>query len=569
MKLTMLFIISIIVPVLIIIWAMPSYFHSLISEDTTALTEGTLTTLSGNLETYLEDLERLTVAPYWSAEVMQALKVKASETSETELYTKYLTEKSLTGTLPIFLKNTRKDILGTILLPFDGSAYVTSLTNANEATENFPFTKQDWYKKALEADGRVSFISVHPQDYLKYRTTTQVFSVARLIKDPDSSQPLAVIMADADTVVLERIVRDIRFNVSSIIAIYDDNEKLIYSTHPLSKELEEKAILEGPNGQTVDSYVVVSKQISTAKWTVVVLLSNTELKEKVRWMYAAGALFAGGGIVLTLLVFFVLSSAIIKPFKEMILVMRRVQRGDLKTRFSFRGRDEISELGAAFNTMIDQLGDLIDSEYKAVLSKRNAEYRALQSQIQPHFLYNTLNGFIGLNRMGDRKLLEKAIFSLSSMLRYILEHNDWTTLGEELQFLRQYGELQQIRFSDKLTVYIQSDSDVHGIRLPKLLLQPLVENAIIHGIEPMDRHCLLRIESHWLRASDREMLEIVIADNGMGFLQDKVNEKVDIGMANVRERLHLAYEHAELSIYSKPLEGTTITIHIPVQGGTL
>ncbi|NOU94273.1 HAMP domain-containing protein [Paenibacillus sp. LMG 31456] len=565
MRLSILFFLTLIVPLFIIVFVMPSYYQRLITTDTTTLTESSLTSLTHNIETYLEDLERLTVTPYWSEEVMRALKVKANGQYETtDAYSQFLTDKALNVTLPNFLKNPRNDILGTILLSYDGSVYVTSAFK-NEPVDNYPFTEQGWYKQAVEADGKVSFISAHAQDYLKKPTITQVFSVARLIKDPDSKQPLAVMKADADTIILEKIANDIRFNVNSIVAIFDEQHHLIYSTASLPLELQQKLIFPAPNGQTIDDYVVVSKNVTQANWNIVVLLDNSELKAKLEGIYMVGLLLAGGGIVLTLLVFFTLSRWIVKPFREMTFVMKRVQKGELHTRFAVRGKDEVAELGKALNTMIDQLKELIDSEYKAVLNQRDAEYRALQSQIQPHFLYNTLNGFIGLNRMGDRRLLEKSILSLSGMLRYILEHNDWSTVAEEMLFLKKYGELQQLRFQDRLTLDIYTDPATNNYLLPKLLLQPLVENAIIHGVEPLNRPCTLVMSCIVDHAQDIEALIITIKDDGAGFASHRVDESIAVGLANVRNRLQLAYEHATFHIWSEINQGTHVTITIPLR----
>jgi two-component system sensor histidine kinase YesM len=560
MRLAILFMLTLIVPVVTIVYIMPSYYHALLTRDTTQLTESVLIALTKNIGMYLEDLERLAVSPYMSEEVMRALKGKSNPQYGIEdLYTQYETEKALSVTLPTFLRNNRKDILGTILLPFDDSVYVTSVFSLNGPVEDFPYKEQEWYLEALEADGRVAFIGVHPQDYLKIPSPSEVFSVARLIKDPDTGKPLAVMMADADTKIFADIVRDIPFNVSSIIAILDQNDQLIYASGPLpngtARQLSKQI-------HTSDPYVIVSRSVPSAGWRVVVYLSNAELKERFHGIYLFGALLAGGGLLLTGLLFFVLSIWIINPFKEIILVMRKVQKGEMRARVAIRGKDEIAELGQAFNTMIAQLNDVIESEYKVALSLRNAEYRALQSQIQPHFLYNTLNGFIALNRIGERKLLEKSIVSLSEMLRYILKSDLWSSIGDEIQFLRKYCEIQQLRFQDKMGLVFQTDPATEAFQMPKLLLQPIVENAIIHGIEPMDRPCTLRIESRYNET--RTHIIIRVTDDGKGFDTTGEVDAEDIGLANVRRRLHLMLPEAVMAVESRPGAGTTVTFLIPL-----
>lgn len=569
-KLTILYLLTLSVPVVIITYILPSYYQDLIKHETENLTEGTLTAVTRNIETYLDDLERLTKTPYLNDDVMGAIKLKASKRYDSaDNYTRLVADRALSSTLPNFLQNTRQDILGTILLPFDGSVFVTSIRNLTGPVPGYPFTSQSWYKKALVADGKVAFISAHSQDYLTNPAGTQVFSVARMIKDPDSLQPIAVIMADADAVILKKILDDVNFNVSSVVTVLDDQGQLLYSTRSLAPEILKQATTSSTtNNSSQNSYTVISRTIQPAEWKVVVLLSNAELASKSRWVYLVGILFAIGGLVLTLLLFAVLSYWIVNPFARMKEVMRKVQRGDLTVRFINSGQDEIAQLGNALNTMLARFEELIEREYKAVLGQRNAEYLALQSQIQPHFLYNTLNGFIGLNRIGDRQTLEKAILSLSSLLRYILEQTDWVTLQDEFLFLQRYCELQQLRFQERLQVNFHYDEAVAAFRLPKLLLQPLVENAIIHGVEPLDRVCTLKVTAEVNPPSSKEVkldssLFITVEDDGVGFNLHKLAKATSLGLSNVSERLKVAYPEASLHITSSSERGTQVVIEIP------
>ncbi len=222
-----------------------------------------------------------------------------------------------------------------------------------------------------------------------------------------------------------------------------------------------------------------------------------------------------------------------------------------------------------FCTFGDYAALILDNfyKYKELLERREAEYQALQSQIQPHFLYNLLNGLIGLNRMGERDSLEKAIFSLRGMLRYTLEQGHWTTVQEELRFVEEYCALQQLRFQERLTVAIRCDETVAARRLPKLILQPLVENAIIHGIEPLGSPGKLVVEARRIRRNGSAALEISIVDNGLGFEAGTGLEGRHIGLANVKERLRISCPQASLSIDSRPGRGTRVTLELPQEGG--
>jgi two-component system sensor histidine kinase YesM len=281
-------------------------------------------------------------------------------------------------------------------------------------------------------------------------------------------------------------------------------------------------------------------------------------------MYITGILFAVSGLALTFLLFFILSRWVGRPFQEMTTVMRQVQTGNLGARFQVSGNHgEIAELGKALNNMIERLNELIEREYKAVINQRNAEYRALQSQIQPHFIYNTLNSFLGLNRLNDMVGLEKAILALSGMLHYILEGEDWVALNEEITFIQHYCELQSLRFRDRLTSQIRCDQHAQEIKIPKLLLQPLVENAMIHGIEPAGRPCTMTVDVELFRQDSRSYVCIIIQDDGQGFDSQVLDEKKGLGLTNVRERLRIAFPEGNISVSSQVNFGTKAIIKFP------
>ncbi|TDF89804.1 cache domain-containing sensor histidine kinase [Paenibacillus piri] len=563
----MLYTLTILLPVIIIAFVMPSYYVKIITAETEKLTDATLVGLTENIQTYLDDLERVTVSPYTNNEVMNSLKQKARGfNSPPDNYSKYKADYTLYHTLPSLLVNLRKDILGTLLVAIDGSVYYNdSSSQLTEIRSDYPYKEQSWYHQAIAANGRVSFVNVHPQDYLKLTTVPNVFSVARLIKDPDSKQPLAVIMADADTIILDRIVRQVSVNVNSIVTITDKDQKLIYSNTRLSQEVLNQ-FLKNPTNIDLNqqSYVAVSREIPTSSWKITVWLSKAELASKVYWMHLIGAIFAAGGVVLAFFLFFAYSRNLLKPFKEMIGVMRQVQLGNMNKRFSFRGQDEIAQLGNALNRMISQLDELITNEYLNKLKLRNAEFRALQSQVNPHFLYNTLNAFVSLNRKGEHALLERAILSLSGMLRFFLTSNDSCSLEEEFSSIQKYGELMSMRFSDRLEIAITIDPQLAPFRIPKLLLQPLVENAIIHGVEPCENPCRVEVSAELLPGiNGNESFAIRIADNGIGFNTSEQIGDQHIGLSNVKERLELAFpDKHEFKLESSLGRGTTITIII-------
>lgn len=202
------------------------------------------------------------------------------------------------------------------------------------------------------------------------------------------------------------------------------------------------------------------------------------------------------------------------------------------------------------------------AQYAELVERRSAEYQALQSQVRPHFLYNVLSGFAALNRAGDVASLERSILALKDLLRYTVDHGGQASVAEELAFCRRYCELQGMRFQDRLSWEISCDERAAGLRLPKLLLQPLVENAVIHGIEPGGERGRVRVSARVEDEGQRgTTLLLSVEDDGAGF--DPETAEKGVGTANVERRLSLSFPRARMGVWSAPGRGTRIEIRIP------
>lgn len=325
-KLILLYILIMVIPMVLIVFVMPGYYRNVIAERTMKLTESTLYVLTQNVETYLEELERMTISPYYSDDVMWALKYKQqyAQTGQPDPALLILMNKSLNQTLHNFIRLTRKDILGTLLITSDGTMYVKS-NSVTEPVDGYPYQDQGWYQQALAADGKAVFISSHSQDYLKQPSAERVFSVARMIKDPDTRKPLAFIMADASTRAFEEIANQENFSIQTNIVILDEYNNPIYLSNAVTPEMlaqltNEPEYIEGSN----ERFLQISKTIPAANWKIFMLMSYTEIEKQFRWLYWAGGAFAIGGTVVTFTVFWLLTRWIIHPFKKMVHIMKTV-----------------------------------------------------------------------------------------------------------------------------------------------------------------------------------------------------------------------------------------------------
>ena len=375
---------------------------------------------------------------------------------------------------------------------------------------------------------------------------------------------MGVILLDINTKELGKIFEDVKFDVSSCVTLTDEGGSLIYSSLPLSQEItgqlgQNKQILKDRDME----YITYSCPVERSEWRMNILLSNTEIQKKLRGILYFDLLYAMGVSFAIFIIFLIISRKITNPFIKITEVLKNVKKGDLNARVNIRGKDEVAEVAMALDDMLNQICNLIDSEYKAVLSKRNAEYSALQSQINPHFLFNTLNGFIALNRMGKNQQLDNAIRDLTSMMRYSLDNrNGWATIAEEFDFVERYCNLQKMRFEERLSFEMYYDENVSRYKIPRLLLQPLVENSVIHGIEKNSRNGTVEMRASLMEKCGQKYIEILIMDDGSGFDVETLQNDSSVGLANVKERLTFSYPSAVFSIASKIGEGTVVKIEI-------
>ncbi len=216
-----------------------------------------------------------------------------------------------------------------------------------------------------------------------------------------------------------------------------------------------------------------------------------------------------------------------------------------------------------------------DASFEANVEQTLAVIEALQAQIRPHFLYNILTSIMALNRMGESKRLEEAVIALKDMLRYTLEPGQWTKVADEFTFLEKYCELQKLRYGARFDFSIEVAPECEEARIPKLIVQPLVENAFIHGIEPQKSDGHLSVSCAIMESN----LVIRVADNGPGCEHSKLEELASleteeasphaqgsrVGLGNVRRRLNLVYKEAALSFESAQDSGFAASITIPLK----
>lgn len=276
--------------------------------------------------------------------------------------------------------------------------------------------------------------------------------------------------------------------------------------------------------------------------------------------------------ILIIAMLYIFIRHLVAPVKKLHKSMTLVRDGDLSVRVDITTRDEIGELSEQFNRMIERINKLMTDKLFEQGEKRKAEIKALQAQIHPHFLYNALASVRGLMMTGDLPQADQALLSLVHILKNMLSDiHETVTLRQELMLLKEYIKLQQLSFSSPFQVEFKVQDDLNTVRIPKLLLQPLVENAILHGLKPS------RKPDKTLRLTAQEIdgnLNIQIQDNGVGFCDPDASQGANpedhlthsgVGLENVRERIRHSFgEGYGLLMESQPKLGTLVSLTLPM-----
>lgn len=563
-RLLILFLCMILMPCIIIMVVIPSYMQNYEIRQANRYMVSLAESYSTTLDIYLDELDRLSLLAQIDDDVLTALKLVNKDDYETMSdRIKLMTNRALRGGFSLYLQTTRADITNVILIPVrQKEVYISSKSGVLECVEDYDFSTQEWYTEAVNANGKAVFLGPHKQDYIEEGQSENVFTVSRAVIDTDKQMILGVVCACADATILKEVVTEAaRVEDGTLVAILDSKNEFIYG----DKKIEEQNIPEILQKETVkidgEKYTVI-REVSGKNWSLISLISHQTLYRKVRFFYMLGCILAIVSLMIMGSVYFGYTQKITRPFLEIIRVMHQVQGNNLKARCRIETNDEIADIEQELNLMIQKLDELVIREYQAKLSQRNAEYETLQAQVQPHFLYNTLGVFVGLNRMGKVEELEDALFSLRDLMRYTLSNRKFVTLEEEISFISKYIKLQKIRFMDKIEEKIYIESEVASLKIPRLLLQPLVENAVIHGIEGVTHSCILKILAKTQAGNDGTYVMICIEDNGAGFEIEETKFEKSVGINNVENRLKLYFPTAEFGIESTKGIGTKVFIKI-------
>lgn len=443
--------------------------------------------------------------------------------------------------------------------------------------------EEKWYKDAIEAAGRAVLLAPHYNIYAQEEE--KVVSVCRALTDPYNDKIIGVIKIDQEISTFMRSLDSVDKNVGELNMVLDNAGRIFYSSDDISsQEVNDLSVRFNNDKKNLikwvhnnQKYFVIEEQSMDSDWKFISLIPEKNMREQAKFIRIINTWIAIVLAGLCILIALLISIIINRPIKVIKDSMIQFREGDLDVQIDVNRNDEFGVMAAVFNSMVKNIRKLINEKYELNLLKKEAQLENYQSQINPHFLFNTLNSIKAVAMQGDQEKTTKMIQYFSENFRYSLNKGVYTvTFKEELDYINKYITLQMMRFGDRFRVETDIEEDVLDNDCLRMVLQPIVENAFYHGVEKstekgrilivaqnVGQDFLIYISNTGTIVSEEKMKEI---NNALSVDEEHYRitngDKVGIYNVNARIKYHYGKEYGLKMIYGMDRE-TTIRISLP------
>ncbi|MFF2014419.1 sensor histidine kinase [Paenibacillus sp. NPDC058177] len=476
------------------------------------------------------------------------------------------------------LLESREDLVSVALFTPQGELVLN--VPGLEMRHNTQLENQSWYTSPRRTS-EISFSAPHIQNLFKSKYTW-VVSMSKLIQYREAGVlKTGNLLIDFNFGTIDELSKQVKLGKRGYAYILDSLGNIVY--HP-----QQQLIYAGLKYENVEpvleyayrSYLdestgekrfITVRTLAETGWKIVGVAYYDEIVTTKRDLNQFLSWFLAVVILCVIIVSVLLSARISSPIRKLERTVKQVGEGDLNTPINVSGAYEVEQLSKRFNLMLQRIRQLMEQIIYEQETKRKGELEVLQSQINPHFLYNTLNSVIRLAERGKTDEVVTMIHSLSKFFRISLSKGkNIITVQEELDHIRHYLVIQSFRFKNKFKYEIHAQDEVLQCQTIKLILQPIVENALYHGIEMMPDEGLISIRAEL----QNKLIVITIMDNGLGMSKETLSTILTgvcksgtgsgVGVRNVNERIKLYYgREFGISFESAIEEGTTVTLTFP------
>lgn len=475
--------------------------------------------------------------------------------------------------------SSRNDIVRIDAFDLEGNPLLTTAPSITPASRD-----ELWFSRAVKGEGDFFFTGPRLQT-LPSGQTGLVITFSQLISygDMNRATSSAVLSIDLNFNSIRELSEDANLAASGYIYFISNDGEIIY--HPNQREIDNGEFqedLEGVADHVYGTYIsqfagherlTVIQTVNQTRWRIVGVAMMDEIMDDLGSFQTALLFISAVMIIISIIATTIISKHITRPLRRLESEMRKVETGDFEVSLPQSHSIEVESLSSSFRIMVARIKVLMKRIKATEEIKRQRELDALQAKINPHFLYNTLDSVIWMAETGDNHGVVKMVSALARLFRIsIAKGHDVITLSEELSHVQNYLDIQSMRYKDKFTYSITIPRELENAPTIKLIVQPIVENSIYHGIKYLQEEGRIEIKAE---AVD-DGIKIIISDNGVGMKSETAATILNpdqentassgngIGLRNIDERIKLSYgEKYGLSIWSEPDEGTTVTILIP------
>ncbi len=572
------------------------HFSSTMDRKTEQYTVDIVRQINANLDWLFKDMQRLSLMPLYDQQVLSILKKYDGDTDSTVWASSddYQKMKLYTSAQSY----NRKEIKGIHLVSNSGVFF--SNNDSMAVTSVWDSSQDEWFDEVEQSDGNWILIPQHQPSYYNEKSKATVVSVARVLREPNSLERLGVIIIDIHLSAFQTLLNNLDFESNANLIMIDRKQRLIFEQKNgegfpsyqdllaqdfgiVANQAQGNHNLNISNGSRKislngESYMLVMHDSAFTGLSVISLVPTIEIQKESLELGKFTLWFAVICVIVVALLSVWLAYNLARPLIDLKQKMVRVEQGKFDQRITELYNDELGQLGRGFNKMMDEIDRLFKEVYLLGIREKEAELAALQSQIHPHFIYNTLESISMLAIRKNASEVSDMVSALGRLLRYTIDRADrLVPLYEELHFVQSYVQIQQMRFGERLQVEYDIADDVESFMVPKLLIQPLVENAIHHGIDPRPEGGKIWISTVRF---EQELL-ITVRDDGVGMNEDEMaslnraireqpsaqswQSKHGLGLSNIYQRILFIYgEQGDMSIDGSPGGGVAVTVTIPI-----
>ncbi len=475
------------------------------------------------------------------------------------------------------------DILDFIIISSDNLIFQSSSKYGRMAKTRYDFRADKNIIKVRSNKDKLDVIADNPSRYILNGSKDAITFIGNIYdpNNPSSTVSIGNFIINVELDTFRKSYREFEGNLNGELLILDEDGRVLFSSEHEFQGLGENYVyydkIKNLSNKEVfldKPCIVTTDKLDNGKLTIVNILPSDFAWKKLaglrREMIMLLIVSLLAGIVITT----VISLLFNKRIKTLIRYMRKVQGGNLDIKIPVRSKDEIGQLSIIFNEMCHRLNNFIKREYFAEINRKNSELEVLQSQINPHFLYNTLESIKMKAVMEGQEEISSMLTTLGSIFRWNVKTRDKiVSLEDELDYISSYLELIKYRFDGNLDVKLDIAENILNLGIPKLLLQPIVENSVVHGVSNIEGMGRINIKC----CKNGGLLDISVTDNGIGMDEEELQELSNdlnevgnsrdyyrIGVKNVHDRIRLIFGNEYgLDITSAKGEGTAVNLKIP------